>query len=185
MGAKRTKRFDEKRLLKMDMRKKIEKYTSATLGKIADPGVLLVVSKKDGSRNVMTIGWGLIGIFWAKPVFMVAVKHSRFSHGFLEDNGEFTVNVPSEEMGEAVALCGRFSGRTHDKFKECKFSTAKGKKVSVPIIRQCKLHYECRVLHKLQIIPDLIPADVRRTYYSGRDENNFHTLYYGEILSIY
>jgi flavin reductase (DIM6/NTAB) family NADH-FMN oxidoreductase RutF len=169
----------------MDMIKKIEKNTSDTLAKIADPGVFLVVSKKDGSCNVMTIGWGLIGIFWAKPVFMVAVRHSRFSHIFLEDNGEFTVNVPNEEMGEAVALCGRFSGRTHDKFKECNFLTAKGKKVSVPVIRQCKLHYECRVIHKLQIIPDLIPADVRRTYYSGSDENNFHTLYYGEILSIY
>jgi flavin reductase (DIM6/NTAB) family NADH-FMN oxidoreductase RutF len=167
------------------MIKKIEKCTSATLSKMADPGVLLVVSKTDGSRNVMTIGWGLIGIFWTKPVFMVAVRPSRFSHGFLEDNGEFTVNVPSEEMGKAVALCGKFSGMTHDKFKECKFTIAKGKKVSVPIIRQCKLHYECKVLHKLEIVSDLIPTDVRRTYYSGRDENDFHTLYIGEILSIY
>jgi flavin reductase (DIM6/NTAB) family NADH-FMN oxidoreductase RutF len=169
----------------MDMLKEIEKYASLTLGKIADPGVLLVVSKKDGSRNVMTIGWGLIGILWSKPVFMVAVRHSRFSYGFIEDNGEFTVNLPNDEMGEAVALCGKLSGRTHDKFKECKFLTADGDKVSVPIIKQCKLHYECRVIHRLEIIPDLIPAEVRKTFYSGRDENNFHTLYYGEILSIY
>ena len=47
----------------MDMIKKIEKNTSATLAKIADPGVFLVVSKKDGSCNVMTIGWGLIVFF--------------------------------------------------------------------------------------------------------------------------
>ena len=69
------------------------KYVAKTLNKLADPGVFLVGSKKDGSSNVMAIGWGLVGNFWTKPVFLVAVRHSRFTHEFIEDSGEFTVNV--------------------------------------------------------------------------------------------
>ena len=61
----------------------------------------------------------------------------------------------------------------------------KGKKVMVPVIKECKLHYECKVVHKLELKPDLVPADIKKTYYSGRAENDYHTLYFGEIVAIY
>ena len=164
---------------------KLEKCVAETLSKLADPGALLVGSKKNGSSNVMTIGWGLVGVFWTKPIFLVAVRHSRFTHEFIEDNGEFTVNVPGEGLTEAVNYCGEVSGRKHDKFKECKLTVVKGKKVMVPVIKECKIHYECKVVHKLELKSGLVPADVKKTYYSGRAENDYHTLYFGEIVAIY
>lgn len=164
---------------------KLEKCVAETLSKLADPGALLVGSKKNGSSNVMTIGWGLVGVFWAKPVFLAAVKHSRFTHEFIEDNGEFTVNVPGEGLTEAVSYCGEVSGRKHDKFKECKLTVVKGKNVMVPVIKECKIHYECKVVHKLELKSGLVPADVEKTYYSRRAENDYHTLYFGEIVAVY
>ena len=164
---------------------KLEECVAETLSKLADPGALLVGSKKNGSSNVMTIGWGLVGVFWAKLIFLAAVKHSRFTHEFIEDNGEFTVNVPGEGLTEAVSYCGEVSGRKHDKFKECKLTVVKGKNVMVPVIKECKIHYECKVVHKLELKSGLVPADVEKTYYSRRAENDYHTLYFGEIVAVY
>jgi flavin reductase (DIM6/NTAB) family NADH-FMN oxidoreductase RutF len=159
-----------------------EKYVARTMRKLEDPGLLLVSAKKDGKSNVMTVGWGLVGVFWRMPVFMVAVRPSRFSHEFIEDSGEFTVNVPAEGMDDAVEYCGKVSGREHDKFAKCKLSLMKGKKVRVPVIKECKTHYECRVVHKLEVVPDLVPANVKKTFYSRGD---YHTIYFGKILAVY
>jgi flavin reductase (DIM6/NTAB) family NADH-FMN oxidoreductase RutF len=157
---------------------KFDEFVVETLAKLEGPGCLLVGAKKDGKCNVMTIGWGFVGVFWRMPVFLVAVRHSRFTHEFIEDNGEFTVNVPGEGLDKAVNYCGEVSGREHDKFEECELSMVKGKNVKVPVIKECKIHYECRVVHKLEVKSRTVPADVRKVFYPKGD---YHTLYLGEI----
>jgi flavin reductase (DIM6/NTAB) family NADH-FMN oxidoreductase RutF len=157
------------------------KTIKATLRKLKDPGLLLVSSKKDGSNNVMAIGWGFMGVLWQKHVFMVAVRNSRFTHEFIEDTGEFTVNVPDGEMDDVVAHAGEVSGREHDKFKESNLTPIRGKNVHVPVIKECKIHYECKVVYKVEIKGSPIPADVDKEFYANID---YHTLYFGEILAI-
>jgi flavin reductase (DIM6/NTAB) family NADH-FMN oxidoreductase RutF len=116
------------------------------------------------------------------PVFLAAVRISRFTHEFIEDSDEFTVNVPGEGLDKTVNHCGEVSGREHDKLKECKLSLMKGKRVKVPAIRECKIHYECKVVHKLEVKPDIIPADVK-TLLPQKDD--YHTLCSGKILTVY
>jgi len=166
----------------ISMTPQFAKHVVKTMRKMEDPGLLLVSAKKDGKNNVMTVGWGLVGVFWRMPVFMVAVRPSRFSHGFIEESGEFTVNVPGEGMEGVVEYCGKVSGRKHDKFAECKLSLLKGKKVRVPVIKECKVHYECRVVHKLEVVPGLVPANVKKTFYPRGD---YHTIYFGKIVAVY
>jgi len=164
------------------VRVKFDKFVEETLSKMTDPGLLLVGSNKDGKLNVMAISWGFVGVLWRKPVFLVAVRPSRFTHEFIEDTGEFTVNVPDESMEKAVSYCGKVSGRKHDKFKKCRLTIIKGKRVKSPVIKECKIHYECKVVHKLKIKRNLIPADVKESFYPRGD---YHTLYFGEILAVY
>ena len=161
---------------------KLDAHIVETLSKLENPGCLLVGAKHDGTRNVMTIGWGLVGIFWRMPVFLVAVRHSRFTHEFIEDSGEFTVNVPGEGMEKTVSYCGEVSGRDHDKFKECGLGLTRSKDVKVPVIKQCTIHYECEVVHKLEVKPDAIPLDVKGLLYATGD---YHTLYFGKIVAVY
>ena len=161
---------------------KFEEFAGETLAKLQDPGCLLVAAKKDGKCNVMTIGWGFVGVFWGMPVFLVAVRHSRFTHDFIEDGGEFTVNVPGEGLDKAASHCGEVSGREHDKFKECKLTLQKGKKVGTPVVKECKIHYECKVLYQLEAKPGDIPAEVKTRFYGKPD---YHTLYFGKILAAY
>jgi len=159
-----------------------DEFAVETLQKLKDPGLLLVGAKKNGKRNVMTIGWGFVGIMWRRKVFVVLVRPSRFTHEFVEDGGEFTVNVPGEGMEKAVAYCGEVSGREHNKFKESKLHLVKGKKVKVPVIKECRIHYECRVIHRLRLNPRLVPDKVKKRFYPKKD---FHTIYFGEILAAY
>jgi len=159
-----------------------EKSLEETLRKLQDPGLLLVGVKKYGKTNVMAIGWGLVGVVWRKPAFFVLVRPSRFTHEFIEETGEFTVNVPPNGMEKIVNYCGEVSGREVDKFKKCKLTAVKGKKVKVPVIKECIVHYECKVVHKLEVKPKLVPGPVRKMFYAKDD---FHTLYFGEILAVY
>ena len=142
-------------------------------------GLLLVSGEK---ANPMTIGWGTIGIIWGKPVFTVLVRPSRYTFGLIEECNEFTVNVPSDELKKQVAICGTKSGRDLDKIKKCNFTITKGKNVSVHYINECYIHYECKVIHKNNVINAELNKNIVKKYYSTGD---YHTIYYGEILGVY
>jgi len=144
-------------------------------------GLLLTSVGSDGQYNVMTIGWGLVGRLWREPVFMVAVRPSRHTFKLIEETNEFTVNVPSDGMDETVAYCGEVSGRNHDKIQEQGLTLLDGKSVISPIIESCVAHYECKVIGKSMVVPELLSSEVRRTCYASGD---YHALYYGRILSI-
>jgi flavin reductase (DIM6/NTAB) family NADH-FMN oxidoreductase RutF len=144
-------------------------------------GLLLTTVGSDGQYNIMTIGWGLVGRLWGEPVFMVAVRPSRHTFKLIEETNEFTVNVPSDGMDEIVAYCGEVSGKNHDKIQEQGLTLLKGKSVVSPIIESCVVHYECKVIGKSMVIPELLSSDVRRTCYRSGD---YHTLYFGRIQSI-
>jgi flavin reductase (DIM6/NTAB) family NADH-FMN oxidoreductase RutF len=130
----------------------------------------------------MTIGWGTIGIIWGKPIFVVLVRPSRYTHGLIEQMEDFTVNVPAADMADVVAFCGSASGRDHDKFAEKGLIAVPGRKVKSPIIDQCVIHYECKVVHKNDVLKDNLASEIISSAYPRGD---FHTIYYGEILSVY
>jgi len=160
----------------------VEENIAETMRLLKEPGLLLVSADKNGKNNVMTIGWGFFGVLWKMPVFIVAVRPTRYTHKCIEDSGEFTVNVPAEGMEDTVQRCGEVSGRDSDKFKECGLSLKVARKLRVPIIEQCKLHFECRVVHKLKVDVQLVPSNVGKSFYSRGD---YHTFFFGEILDVY
>ena len=150
-----------------------------TMEKLRGGGLLLV----SGDRgNPMTIGWATVGVIWGIPVFTVLVRPSRFSFGLMETHGEFSVCVPPAELADKVAYCGAHSGRDDDKIKECGLTLEQGDLISIPHIKECLIHYECRVLHKTSVInADLDPAIVKKNYSGG----DLHRIYNGEILGVY
>ena len=145
-------------------------------------GLLLVSVDPVGKPNTMTIGWGTVGIIWGKPIFTVLVRPSRYTHNCMESTGDFTVNVPSAKMSEIVAFCGSASGRDHDKFKEKGLIAVPGNAVKSPIIEQCLIHYECKVVHKNNVLKENLDGRIISSAYKSGD---FHTIYHGEILAAY
>ena len=84
-------------------------------------------------------------------------------------------------MDKIVSACGTFSGRSVDKFKEFKLTPVKSEYVKSPIIKECSINFECKVIYKQDLVPERIEKNIIDNYYSG---GNFHRLYFGKILNI-
>jgi flavin reductase (DIM6/NTAB) family NADH-FMN oxidoreductase RutF len=84
------------------------------------------------------------------------------------------------QLKEVVQYCGTVSGRDYDKFKEKQLTAIPSKKVKTPIIKECILHFECRVVNKSDLIPSELEKSIIDTLYPKGD---FHRVYFGEILA--
>lgn len=153
-----------------------------TMERMSKGGLLMVTQGKDGRPNIMTIGWGTMGIIWGRPIFIALVRPSRYTYSRMEEVEEFTVNVPSTKLAAAALHCGTVSGRDHDKFAEMGLTAVPAQQVEAPIIEECHIHYECRSRHKNDLIPELLDDEIRRGSYPQGD---YHRLYFGEILTSY
>lgn len=156
-------------------------YLNDTIRVLGNCGLLLVSGTVE-KANVMTIGWGFLGPLWGKPFFMVAVRPSRYTYGFIEETEDFTVNVPSRGMEEIVNYCGTVSGRFHDKIKDKELTLTQSKVVKSPIISECIIHYECKVAYKTDVVSRKLPEEIISSCYPHGD---YHTLYFGEVLATY
>lgn len=163
------------------MRKQVELDTvlPEVLNKLAKPGLLLGSGEQ---CNPMTIGWGSYGIMWNKPVFSIMVRPVRYSFELLEKNGDFTINVPSDDMKKSVGICGAKSGRDTDKNELCGFTTVKSENITVPYIKECPIHLECRTIFFNDVTAGSLDKELIELYYPHAD---LHRYYYGEILGAY
>ena len=155
---------------------------SDTLALVQRPGLLLASTKRSGESNVMTIGWGSVGIIWGKPIFITLVRPSRYTYEFIEDSHEFTVNVPTEEMRRWVGICGKVSGRDVDKFQDHDVAVSAGQDCSAVTIDACPMVYECRAVHFSDLVPAYLSPEIDARSYPGGD---YHRVYFGEILGAY
>ena len=157
-------------------------YSREVITQLASGGAFLTV-KDNNKANIMTIGWGNIGYMWGKPVLMVMVRYSRYTYSLLEKAKEFTVSLPrTKDLKKELLICGQQSGRDLDKFKECHFTPLEGKSLSTPVIQECDLHYECKVIYQQAMEPGLLCSNLREKWYKGHD---YHVLYFGQIVASY
>ncbi len=175
------------------MKKSIDVFDYAgDICKAMKKGILLT-TRADGQVNTMTIGWGMVGIEWGKPIFIALVRESRHTKSLLDTNGEFTVNIPYGDIDSKIlGFCGTKSGRDLDKIKELGLSLVEPESISVPGIRELPLTLECKVLYRQPQDLSSIPEDILQRYYpqdvdgshpgSNRD---YHIAYYGEIVNAY
>jgi len=144
-------------------------------------GGCFLVAGRD-KPNIMTIGWGAQGILWGRPVFMVAVRLSRYTHQKLEEIDEFTVCVPSDgnPLKKELAFAGSKSGRDYDKADVLGLKYIPSEKISVPGIEGCSAIYECKVLYQTEMHEATLDRNIVQKAYA---EGDYHTLYFGEILA--
>lgn len=145
-------------------------------------GAFLVTGQGE-AVNVMTIAWGNIGYMWKKPIFTVMVRPSRYTYDLIDKSDSFTVSIPiNGDQQKALGYCGTMSGRDVNKVKDCHFTLKDGVNVSNPMILECTLHYECKIVAKQDLNEQDLSAEINAEAYEG---GNYHRLYYGEILAVY
>ena len=111
---------------------------------------LLVGANVDGKPNFMTVAWG--GIANAEPpMISVAIRLSRYTHKGIRQNMTFSVNIPSVDLIRETDYCGITSGAKVNKAKACQFKVFYGKLGTAPLIEQCPINLECKVMHALEL----------------------------------
>lgn len=175
------------------MKKKINVTEYATEIMTALSKGVLLTTKAGDKVNSMTISWGMLGIEWGKPIFVTVVRESRFSRELLEQNAEFTVNMPIGEYDkQMIGVCGSKSGRDMDKIKTLNMTLEEPEKISVPGIKEFPLTLECKVVYKqIQELGGLSEEDREKFYpQQAPDEDclanrDYHIAFYGEIVDAY
>lgn len=131
--------------------------------RLINNGCLVLVTAAHRDRaNVMTLAWQT-PLSARPPLVGIAVASGHFTHEILTAGEEFVLNIPGKELLPAVHLCGKLSGRTHDKFKEAGLTPIEAKKVRAPLIAECLAHLECGVVNRYKV--------------------GDHTLFIGEVLA--
>jgi flavin reductase (DIM6/NTAB) family NADH-FMN oxidoreductase RutF len=111
---------------------------------------LLVGANVDGKPNFMAVAWGGIAN-GEPPMISVAIRHQRYTHKGVKQNMAFSVNVPSSDLVKETDYCGIASGSKVDKTKACRFNIFYGKRQNAPLIEQCPINLECRVIQILDL----------------------------------
>ena len=116
-----------------------------------------------GRPNIITLG-EVFNLSIRDPVIVgIAIAPARYSHELISAGGEFVVNLPPAELLERVLQCGQVSGRVADKFAEFGLTPLPATHVAPPLIAECPINIECRLL-EVQTIGD-------------------HDLFQGEVLA--
>ena len=145
-------------------------------------GAFLTVKSGD-KVNTMTIGWGSIGYIWNKYIFTAFVRYSRYTHEIIENSKDFTVSIPLDNsLNKALGLCGTKSGIDTDKVKDANLSLGESEVVESPIIDNCNLHIECKIVYKQGMDKKGLCEEIKNNCYAKGD---YHVMYFGEILKVY
>jgi flavin reductase (DIM6/NTAB) family NADH-FMN oxidoreductase RutF len=116
-----------------------------------------------GKPNIITLG-ETFNLSIRNPVIVgIAIAPERYSHTLISEEREFVVNLPPASLLPQLLQVGSMSGREHDKFAEIGLTALPATHVKPPLIAECPVNVECRLLF-VQTIGD-------------------HDLFAGEVLA--
>lgn len=137
-------------------------------------------SQKD--YNAMTISWGSMGTIWNRPFVQVLVRPTRYTAEFMNRHDSFTVCGFGAAYRDALNWLGTASGRTGDKIAKSGLTPLASRRVASPGFAEAELILECRKLFWQDIDPKNF---VDRTIEKHYSDNDYHRVYFGEVLAIF
>ncbi|MEJ2246929.1 MAG: flavin reductase family protein [Acidobacteriota bacterium] len=108
----------------------------------------MVGAQVQGKPNFMTAAWCGIAAS-TPPTISVALQPTRFTLKGISANNTFSINVPSANLAAKVDFCGIYSGHKIDKSQIFKIDY--GNFNTAPLIQECPVNLECRVIHSLEL----------------------------------
>ena len=127
------------------------------------PAALITSVASDGKANIITLG-EVYNLSVSKPVIVgISMAKPRYSHKLISESGEYVLNLPTTQILEKVDRCGTMSGRDVDKFAEVGLTPIPASKVKPPLIAECPINLECKVI--------------------GIEEIGDHDMFIGEVIA--
>jgi len=110
--------------------------------------VVLVGTDVGGKANFMAAGW-VSRVNAAPPLLAVGIFNRHYTNEGIRENGTFSVCVPDRSLVGKTDYCGLVSGRRVDKSKV--FDVFYGETKTAPMIRECPLNLECRLVQTVAL----------------------------------
>lgn len=127
------------------------------------PAVIITAADKAGHTNMMTAAWA--GTVCSDPVMVsVSIRPSRLTHDYIEETGEFVINLTNRQLVYATDWVGVKSGRDVDKWQEMHLTPFASRHIKAPGIAESPLCLECVVRQTLRLgTHDMYIAEVLST----------------------
>jgi flavin reductase (DIM6/NTAB) family NADH-FMN oxidoreductase RutF len=110
--------------------------------------IVLVGANVHDRPNFATVGdCAIMGIH--PPLVVVSLNRNHHTTKGVEEHLAFSINIPSTAQLVLTDYCGIVSGRDADKSEI--FEVFYGDLQTVPMISECRLNLECRVIRKVRI----------------------------------
>jgi flavin reductase (DIM6/NTAB) family NADH-FMN oxidoreductase RutF len=153
---------ETKQNLKMNKREfKLEGMDITKLSWILSNGQMVMLTSCNADKSIN----GIIPISWMMPtshqplLITASVGHGgketgdfayRVSYSLINETKEFGLNVPTSDLMESMIKAGTTHSDEVDKFSECKFTPMPSKHISAPLIANCFMNIECKVLDQFR-----------------------------------
>jgi flavin reductase (DIM6/NTAB) family NADH-FMN oxidoreductase RutF len=101
--------------------------------------------------NFLAVAW-VTRVNYKPPMIAVALGRSHHTNAGIHATKAFSVNIPSVDLMEKTDYCGIVSGKKAD--KSGLFTVFRGEITGAPMIEECRVCMECRVVQTVDL-----PAD--------------------------
>jgi len=108
------------------------------------PAVMVSCGSTPGEYNIITVSWTGT-ICTDPPMCYISVRPSRYSYDIIRRNGDFVINLTTEELAFATDWCGVRSGSEFNKFSEMNLTPGSATIVKSPLIMESPVNIECVV----------------------------------------
>jgi flavin reductase (DIM6/NTAB) family NADH-FMN oxidoreductase RutF len=137
---------------------------------------------KTGDHNAMTVAWGSLGTMWSKPFAQVVVRPSRHSYEFMNKYDTFTLSHFPAKYKKALSYLGTVSGSDEpEKMQKSGLTPCAVPGVDAPGYEEADLVIACKKIYWQDMDAEhFLKEGILDKYPEG---NNFHRIYFGEIVS--
>src|SRR4029078_1835614 len=108
-----------------------------------EPGpIVLVSSRLDDRRNIMTMGWHTIMEFTPSLVGCV-IASGNYSFDLVRKSRECVINLPTTALTDTVIGIGNTTGAGLGKFEHFGLTPQTAEHVKAQVIAECHANFEC------------------------------------------
>jgi len=109
----------------------------------------LVGANVAGKPTYLAIAHAGIMEYSPQHIISISMNISHYTNKGIKENGTFSVNMPSTKMVVVTDYCGIVSGKNVDKSEL--FETFYGILKTAPMIKECPINMECKLIQTLDI----------------------------------
>ncbi|MBR2522847.1 MAG: flavin reductase family protein [Clostridiales bacterium] len=115
------------------------------------PVVMISASNLKGENNVCTVAWaGTVNS--EPPIVSISLRKSRLTHDYVEETGEFVINLVNKSLAKPCDYVGVKSGRDEDKISKCGLSVYRSDYLEHAVaIKESPVNIFCKVISRQEL----------------------------------